>query len=60
MRTGIGHLACVWIVALSSATALVIAGQNDLRLVTAAAEQDSLAVRALLNEGVDVNAARAD
>jgi uncharacterized protein len=32
----------------------------DLRLVNAAAEQDAAAVRALLREGVDVNARRAD
>ncbi len=33
---------------------------RDFRLVTAAANQDRDAVRALLGEGVDVNAARAD
>ena len=33
---------------------------QDLRLVTAAAEQDRATVRALLKQGVDVNAARAD
>jgi uncharacterized protein len=32
----------------------------DLRLVNAATEQDAAAVRALLREGVDVNARRAD
>ena len=36
------------------------AGQPDLRLVTAAKAQDVAAVRALLDEGIDVNAARAD
>ncbi|MEE2636131.1 MAG: ankyrin repeat domain-containing protein [Acidobacteriota bacterium] len=44
---------------------LVLAGQTpataqDLRLVNAVAAQDHEAVRALFDEGVDVNAARAD
>ena len=47
-------LAAVWAAAVTTA-----AGQ-DLRLVTAAAEQDTAAVRALISDGVDVNAARAD
>ena len=38
----------------------VEAGEPDLRLMTAAKSQDLTAVRALLDEGVDVNAARAD
>ena len=38
----------------------VWAAQPDLRLVTAAKVQDVAAVHALLDEGVDVNAARAD
>jgi ankyrin repeat protein len=41
-------------------TASAIAAEADLRLVTAAREQNMPAVRALLAEGVDVNAARAD
>jgi ankyrin repeat protein len=36
------------------------AADPDLRLVTAAAQQDRAAVRALIKEGVDVNARRAD
>lgn len=38
----------------------VSAAQPDLRLVAAAQTQDTAAVRALLDEGVDANAARAD
>jgi ankyrin repeat protein len=41
-------------------TASLLAADSDLRLVTAAREQDLPAVRALLAKGVDVNAARAD
>jgi len=43
------------------ATARPVAGAAaDLRLVTAAAEQDKAAIRALLKQRVDVNARRAD
>ncbi len=47
------------------ASLLVLVGQieaaeSDLRLMAAAKSQDLTAVRALLDEGVDVNAARAD
>ena len=42
------------------AAAVAIASGQDLRLVTAAAEQDGAAVRALISAGVNVNAARAD
>lgn len=47
------------------ASCLVLVGQveaaePDLRLMTAARTQDLAAVRALLDEGVDVNAARVD
>ena len=54
MRRRLGVLVAVW-----AAGATAAAGQ-DVRLVTAAAEQDRAAVRALLGEGVDVNMARAD
>ena len=47
-----------WIVAASAVAGAAQA--QDLRLVTAAAEQDSAEVRRLLAEGVDANAARAD
>ncbi len=53
-RYGLGLL-------LAICTAGVTTTADDgLRLVTAAANQDREAVRALLSEGVDVNAARAD
>src|SRR5437763_792096 len=38
----------------------LFAAAADLRLVTAAAEQDKAAIRALLKQGVDVNARRVD
>lgn len=42
------------------ASAVAVAAGPDLRLVHAAADQDHDAVRALLSDGVDVDAARAD
>ena len=54
-RLGVlGYLACAAAIGVSTATA------SDLRLVSAAAQQDTQLVRALLDEGVDVDAARAD
>lgn len=54
------RLRCVWTVVLLSVAGLATAAGPDLRLVNAAAQQDWTAVRALLSERVDVNAARAD
>ena len=45
---------------LALAVGVSAAGAQDLRLVGAAAAQDARAVRALLHEGVDVDARRAD
>ena len=45
---------------LALAVGVSTAGAQDLRLVDAAAAQDAPAVRALLDEGVDVDARRAD
>ena len=56
----IGRRTCLWVVCLLSAPTLVSASEEDLRLINAAATQDKVAVRALLNEGVNVNVARAD
>ena len=53
-------LAAAVAVALLPGAAAVAAAGPDLRLVGAAAAQDRAAVRALIREGVDVNAARAD
>ena len=50
----------VGIVLAISVVSVVAVAAQDLRLVTAAADQDAAAVRALLAEGVDVNMARAD
>ncbi len=55
MRGTIIFAAGLWIFSLSA-----MAAGADLRLVDAAAEQDAEAVRALVREGVDVNAPRAD
>ena len=45
---------------LLATAAGTMAADADLRLVTAAADQDKAAVRALLKQGVNVNTARAD
>ncbi len=60
MRSTINSLAgmCVWSLLLSAG--LATAAGPDLRLVDAMARQDADAARALLDEGVDVDAARAD
>ena len=50
-------LALVWFLSLSSAAGAATA---DLRLLNAVKDQNEQAARALLEEGVDVNAARAD
>src|SRR5687767_3509212 len=50
----------MWAILLLSAATVATAAEPDLRLVTAAAQQDKTAIRALLKEGVDVNSARAD
>ena len=47
-------------IALFSTAGRATAAGSDLRLVTAAAQQEAQIVRALLKEGIDVNAARAD
>lgn len=60
MRAKVETLAGLWVVAFLSIGALAGAAGTDLRLVQAAAEQDRNAVRRLLREKVDVNAARAD
>src|SRR5438132_3449598 len=48
------------IASLAFGASLAFAAATDLRLVNAAAEQDKAAIRALLKQGVDVNAKRAD
>ena len=60
MSTTTGRLGFLWGVLWLSTGHLTMAGQHDLRLVNAAAEQDRAAIRTLLEAGVDVNAARAD
>ena len=49
-----------WVLPLALVVGVSTARAQDLRLVGAAAAQDAPAVRSLLDEGVDVNARRAD
>jgi len=60
MGASVKRLASLWVVPLLSAASLAAAAGPDLRLVNAVSEQDTVAVRALLKQGVDVNAAWAD
>ena len=46
--------------ALLLASGLAVSAEDNLRLVDAAAAQDVAAIRVLVDEGVDVNSARAD
>ena len=48
------------IVVLATITGAATAAQSDMRVVVAAADQNTEAVRVLLDEGVDPNARRAD
>ena len=54
------RLSVVGFLVAALAAGATAAAAQDFRLVTAAADQDREAVLALLNEGVDVNAQRAD
>ena len=60
MRSRMNRLAGVLMSPLVLTASLATAAGPDVRLVNAVAEQNTQAVRALLNEGVDVNAARPD
>jgi ankyrin repeat protein len=50
----------LWAVCMLSGTADVSAAADDLRLIGAVQRQDAEAARALIDEGVDANIARAD
>ena len=50
----------VWVFVVLTAPGLASAAGPDLRLVSAVATQNAQGVRALLDEGIDVNATRAD
>ncbi len=54
------RLTAILVFALLLCASLATAAKPDLRLVTAVATQDTQTVLALLDEGVDVNASRAD
>ena len=60
MGTKINRLTGTCMAPLLLCAGLAAAATPDLRLVTAVADQDARTARALLDEGVDVNAARAD
>lgn len=60
MGAKVTRLAGLWVISLLSVAGPATAAGPDLRLVNAVAEQDKQAVRALLKEGIDVNASRAD
>ena len=61
MRSRIARLVVRWwVLPLVLTVGASTAAAQDLRLVGAAAAQDALEVRALLDEGVDVDARRAD
>ena len=53
-------VAALWAVCMLAATPSLLAAGDDLRLIEAVQRQDGEAARALLDEGVDVNIARAD
>jgi ankyrin repeat protein len=60
MKTRVLILFGLWLGVFVWSTRVAEAADRDLRLVQAAADQDREAVRALLKQKVDVNAARAD
>ena len=60
MHANVMLCARLCVIALTVGAALPAAAGQDQRLVTAAATQDMQSVRALLEEGVDVNVSRAD
>ena len=60
MRTILKGLGFQPLVFLLSATTAALAAGPDLRLITAAKDQNKAAVRTLLKEGVDINVAAAD
>ena len=61
MRSIVARVAVVLAVtSVISGGRFAFGADTDLRLVTAAAEQDKAAIRALLQQGADVNARRAD
>ena len=60
MRSAVKRVVGMWVCPLLLWAGFTTAAGQDLRLVDAAARQDADAVRALLGDGADVNAARAD
>ena len=60
MGTKLSRPALIWMLPLVLAAGRPASAGQDLRLVTAAAEQDTPTVRVLLDEGVEVNTTRAD
>jgi len=60
MGATVNRLAGMWVCPLVVAVGVATSAGQDLRLVHAVADQDTHAVRALLDEGVDVNTPWAD
>ena len=60
MRPKVNRLAGMWVGPLLLCAGIATAADPDLRLVDAVARQDADAARALVDDGVDVNASRAD
>jgi len=61
MIFSVARIGTAWLVAACVAEASVASAAGpDQRLITAAAEQDKVALRALLKQGVDANTTRAD
>ena len=57
------RLKCSWVLAVTAlvlTTAASVAAQGDLRLIEAAKRQDGQTARALLKQGIDVNATQGD
>ena len=60
MGANVNRLASMWLLPVVLAGGVATSAGHDLWLVRAVAEQDTHAVRALLDEGVDVNTPWAD
>jgi len=60
MTTKWNYFVGLWMVSLVLARGIALAAGPDLRLVRAAADQDTQLVRVLLEDGIDINVSRAD
>ncbi len=60
MCSKVSRLVLLWLACVFAGTAVQAAEGPDLRLATAIENQDKAAVRSLIKQGINVNAARAD